>query len=68
MEIQFGNIRIGKKYFIRNYGDEFHFQVQARRGETDYLLKDLNTIETFLLSDVLKYGKGKDLVFKNIDD
>ena len=68
MEIKFGNIRIGKKYYLRNFGEEFHFKVEARKGESDYLLKDLNTLENFMLSDVLKYGKGKDLLFKNLEE
>lgn len=43
-----------------NYGDEMHFQVVDIPEEDVYLVKDLLTLEKYLLHDLLKYGKSKD--------
>jgi hypothetical protein len=67
MAMLFDNIRIGKKYWMRNFGETFEFTVEKRRGEKDYQIKDLHTLEAGFLVDLLKYGKGKDFDFREID-
>lgn len=60
MPISFDNIRIGKKYFLSNYGEESEFEVLEWLGDEDYKLKDLHTLEIYTLNDLIKYGKSND--------
>lgn len=60
MALSFDNLRKGKRYVMENYGERFEFQVIDLPEEGSYLVKDLNTLETFLLQELLQYGRGKD--------
>jgi hypothetical protein len=60
MAISMDNLRRGKNYRLTNYGEEFEFQVVDMPEEGIYKVKDLNTLDIFLLHDLVKYGKGKD--------
>ena len=60
MAISIDNLRKGKKYRLKNYGEEFDFQVVEMPEEGKYKVKDLITLETYMLHDLVKYGKGKD--------
>ncbi|WP_242918848.1 hypothetical protein [Pontibacter liquoris] len=68
MAISLDNLRRGKKYRLRNYGEEFDFQVMDMPEENVYRVKDLNTLEYYLLHDLVKYGKGKDFDLEELDD
>ncbi len=61
------NLRIGKTYFLRNYGETSSFLVMESTGESDFKLKDLLTMEVYLLSDLLKYGVGNDFDLYELD-
>ncbi len=60
MPLSLDNLRKGKKYRMINYADEIHFQVIAIPEENEFLIKDLLTLETYRLHDLLQYGKSKD--------
>jgi hypothetical protein len=60
MSISIDTIRIGKKYYIVNYGERHEFIVLERISDSDFILKDLSTLEKYNLADFLMYGKGKD--------
>jgi hypothetical protein len=60
MAISLDNLRKGKKYRLTNYGETFDFQVTDMPEENKYRVKDLLTLESYLLNDLLKYGKGRD--------
>ena len=60
MAISMDNLRRGKKYRLTNYGESFEFQVVEMPEEGAYRVKDLNTLDLYLLHDLVKYGKGKD--------
>ena len=60
MAISIDNLRKGKKYRLKNYGEEFEFQVVEMPEEGVYKVKDLTTLDTYLLHELVKYGKGKD--------
>ncbi|WP_276495825.1 hypothetical protein [Pontibacter litorisediminis] len=60
MAISIDNLRKGKKYRLTNHGETFEFQVVEMPEENAYRVKDLLTLETYLLHDLLTYGKGKD--------
>ena len=60
MSLAFSNMRVGKKYVLTNYGDVSEFEVIETLKRIDFKLKDLHTLELYHLSDLVKFGKGKD--------
>lgn len=60
MALSFDNLRKGKKYVLQNYGEKFEFQVVDMPEEGEFLVKDLHTLDTYLLQELLQYGRGKD--------
>ncbi len=60
MSISFDTIRVGKKYYLINHGERHEFVVLEKLEAQNYALKDLHTLETYELEDMVRYGKGKD--------
>jgi len=60
MSISIDAIRIGKKYYIINYGERHEFVVLKGISEDNFLLKDLMTLEIYELQEFMAYGKGPD--------
>jgi len=60
MSISVDTIRIGKKYYIVNYGERHEFIVLKRISEHNFLVKDLLSLEKYELQEFMAYGKGKD--------
>jgi hypothetical protein len=67
MPISFNAIRVGKKYYLINYSERFEFEVLSRLYNDNFLLKDLNSLETYHLFDLVKYGKGSDYDIDELD-
>jgi len=63
MPIAFNTVRTGKKYYLRNYGEESRFEVLEITGTENALLKDLLTLEQYYFTDLIKFGKGEDFEF-----
>ncbi|MEL7006541.1 MAG: hypothetical protein AAFN93_28030 [Bacteroidota bacterium] len=53
------SLRTGKKYKLSNFGEVYEFRLQKILNR-DYDLKDLHTLEAYLMSDLLRFGKGED--------
>ena len=53
------NIKVGKCYFLRNYGETTSFNV-LEALENDFRIKDLLTLELYNFNELIKYGKGPD--------
>jgi len=60
MSISIDTIRIGKKYYLINYGERHEFIVLKRISEQNFLLKDLMTLEQYELQEFIQFGKGND--------
>jgi hypothetical protein len=60
MPIAFDTLRVGKKYRLTNYGDCMEFIILARLNGNNFLLKDIHTLETYPILDLIKYGRGSD--------
>ena len=58
--MSFDTMRVGKKYRIKNYGDVYEFQILKRLSDKNYLLKDLHTLETYEIDDLIRWGRGAD--------
>ena len=60
MAISLDNLRVGRKYYMRNYGEAFDFEVIEVLSNDDFKIKNVNSLEILLFSDLIKYGVGKD--------
>jgi len=67
MPLSIDNLRKGKKYRLRNYGEEFEFQVVDMPEDQVYRVKDLTTLDIYYLNDLIKYGKGKDFDLEDLE-
>ena len=59
-------LRAGKKYKLTNYGERFDFTIEEILNNGDYKIKDIHTLETGLLLDLYRYGKGKDFEIREL--
>ena len=64
--LSFGALRVGKKYRLINFGDVYEFEIEHMLTNGDFKVKDLFTLERFMLKDALKFGKGKDFEIREI--
>lgn len=60
MSLAFSSIRVGKKYRLTNFGEVAEFEVLEALSRHDFGVKDLHTLERYKMSELIKYGKGKD--------
>ncbi|WKV12874.1 hypothetical protein [Marivirga harenae] len=67
MSISIETVRVGKDYYMVNYGEVHEFKVTNATGYKDFICKDLTTLEEYTLSELTAYGKGKDFEFYEID-
>jgi hypothetical protein len=58
--LAFDVLRVGKKYKLINYGEVNEFVVEHILGNGDFKVKNIHTLERYLLKDLIKFGKGKD--------
>ncbi len=65
--ISFGALRNGKRYYLINFGDRVEFEVEQILGNGDFKVKDLITLERFLLMDLVRFGKGKDFEIRELE-
>lgn len=65
--LSFGVLRVGKKYRLVNFDDRFEFQIEHILSNGDFKVKDLNTLERYLLKDLIKFGKGKDFEIREME-
>lgn len=68
MTMSFDNIRVGKKYYLCNYGEESRFEVLEALGDENYKVKDLISMDIYELQDLVRYGKSDDFELLEIRD
>ncbi len=59
-------LRVGKKYRLTNFGETREFEVEYIQPNRDLKVKDLLTLERYLLKDLIRYGKGNDFEIQEI--
>jgi hypothetical protein len=64
--LAFDVLRVGKKYSLINFGDRYEFVIERILVNGDFKVKDLNTMERYLLKDTIKFGKGKDFEIREL--
>ena len=68
MTMSFDNIRVGKKYYLYNYGEESRFEVLEALSDTNYRVKDLISLDIYELNDLVKYGTSDDFEILELGD
>ena len=66
--ISFGALRIGKKYYLINFGDRYEFQLEMMLTNGDFKVKDLNTLERYTIKELIKFGRGKDFEIRELGE
>lgn len=66
MGLSFDVLRVGKKYRLVNLGDQYEFEIERILVNGDFKVKDLHTLERYLLKDTIKFGKGKDFEIREL--
>lgn len=66
MGLSFDVLRVGKKYRLVNLGDQYEFEIERILVNGDFKIKDLHTLERYLLKDTIKFGKGKDFEIREL--
>ncbi len=64
--LSFDVLRVGKKYRLKNFGDNYEFEIERILVNGDFKVKDLHTLERYLLKDTIKFGKGHDFEIREI--
>jgi hypothetical protein len=60
-------LRVGKKYRIVNYGDRHEVVIEEKLSTGEFRVKDLHTLERYPLSEIYRYGKGKDFEIRDLE-
>lgn len=60
------SLRVGHKYWLQNFGDRYEFQILEILYRDDFNLKDINTLEFYKLSELIKFGKGNDFEIREL--
>jgi hypothetical protein len=64
--LSFDVLRTGKKYALVNHGEKHEFIIENILANGDFKVKDLLTLERYLLKDLIKYGRGKDFLLEEL--
>lgn len=65
--LSFDVLRNGKKYRLVNHGEQHDFVIEYIMVDGDFKVKDLHTMERYLLKDLIRYGKGKDFELRDLE-
>lgn len=68
MSISIDTVRVGKKYKLINNHDVTEFQVVERLSDSNFLIKDLTSLDIYELESLLQFGKGSDYSLEEIGD
>lgn len=60
MAISLDNLRVGRVYYLTNYGERRELEVLAKLGRDNFKVKDRDTLEIYEMEELLRWGIGKD--------
>jgi hypothetical protein len=64
--LSFDVLRVGKKYRLVNFGDQYEFIIETILVNGDFKVKDIHTLEHFHLKEVLAFGRGQDFLIEEL--
>lgn len=62
----FNTLRTGKRYRLVNFGEISEFEIIEILNDDDCVVRSLDTLEKYQLSELIRYGKGEDFDFDEI--
>ena len=65
--LSFDVLRVGKRYWLINFGDRYEFEIERIHANGDFKVKDLLTMERYWLKDTIKFGKGSDFEIREME-
>lgn len=65
--LSFDVLRVGKKYRLINFGEVHEFVVEYILANGDFKVKNIHTLERYLLKDLIQYGKGIDFEIRELE-
>lgn len=60
MPLSLDNLRVGRRYTLKNYGEERQIEILSRLNRENFKVKDLATLEIYELEELLRWGIGPD--------
>lgn len=64
--LAFSSMRVGKNYKLINFSEHSEFTMVEVEGRNDYKLRDIHTLEYYMMSDLTRFGKGEDFELREI--
>ena len=64
--LSYSSLRAGKRYWLVNFGEKYEFEILEVINSQDFKLKDINTLETYQMSEIIQYGKGEDFEIREL--
>lgn len=64
--LSYSSLRVGQRYWLKNFGERFDFEILEILHPGEFLLKDINTLEKYYMSELTKYGKGNDFEIREM--
>ena len=68
MPLAINSLRVGHKYYVRNYDEVKKFVLVQITPEEKYIAKDIETLEIFDMDEITRYGIGKDYELIEYED
>ncbi|MFC2125960.1 hypothetical protein ACFLU5_14240 [Bacteroidota bacterium] len=68
MPLAINSLRVGHKYYVRNYDEVKKFELVQITPEEKYIAKDIETLEIFDMDEITRYGIGKDYELIEYED
>jgi hypothetical protein len=65
--LSFDVLRVGKKYRLINFSDQYDFSIEEILGSENFRLKDIHTLEIMYMKDLIKFGKGRDFEIRELE-
>lgn len=65
--LSFDVLRVGKRYRLINFGEVNEFVVEFIHADGDFKVKNIHTLEQYLLKDLIQYGRGKDFEIRELE-
>lgn len=60
-------MRVGKRYKLINFSENSEFSLIEVVGRNDYKLRDIHTLEYYMMGDLTRFGKGEDFELREIN-
>lgn len=64
--LAYSSLRVGKRYWLVNFGEKYEFELIEIVHTNDFKLKDLFTLEIYTLKEITSLGRGPDFEIREM--